>query len=91
MTRLNKLYADLELFNFYLDYLHNSLANYYSKRMTHWTSQYRRRQIEDIRESIPLVYEDIESIKKEIQNEKNYLNTISSYNEYDDNYDYNDY
>ncbi len=92
MTRLSQLYADLALYEFYLDYLHDSLGNYYSKRQTYWTPQFRRRQIEDIRASIPLVYEDVNEIKKEIEYEKSLIfkgyNENDYYDEYEEYYEY---
>ena len=85
--RLNKLYADLDFLEFELSYLHDSLNNYYSKRQKHWTPQYRRIQIEDIRSVIPTVYEDITNIKKEIDEELDLLYSNNDY--YNDDYDYN--
>jgi hypothetical protein len=84
MTRLSQLYADLALYEFYLDYLHDSLGKYYAKKQTYWTPQYRRRQIEDIRATIPLVYEDVNEIKKEIEYEKS-RNQRRYYDENSDN------
>jgi len=93
MSRLSQLYADLALFEFYLDYLHDSLGKYYAKRLSHWTPQYRRRQIEDIRATIPIIYEDVNEIKKEIQYEKsrNYRRYYSDNGDeyYDEDDEYN--
>lgn len=100
MSRLSQLYAELHLFQFYVDYLHDSLGNYYSKRQPHWTPQFRRRQIEEIRATIPSLYEDIAEIKKDIEVEKNRKNTYYNqdrYNndnyedEYEEYYEENDY
>lgn len=97
MTRLSQLYADLALYEFYLDYLHDSLGKYYAKRQAHWTPQYRRRQIEDIRATIPLIYEDITEIKKEIEYEnsrfqrKYYGDNEEEYYDEDDEYGYYDH
>ncbi len=95
MSQLSKLYADLALFEFYLNYLHDSLGKYYVKRLSHWTSQYRRRQIEDIRATISIIYEDITEIKKDIEYEKSrnyhryYGNNREEYYDEDEYYDEN--
>jgi len=83
--RLNKLYADLGMLEFQLNYLHDSLNNYYSKRQKHWTSQYRRIQIEDIRSVIPTVYDDIKEVKKEIEEELEIFYSKNKYYNYYDN------
>lgn len=87
-TRLNQLYADLSFLNFQLDYLHDSLGNYYSKRQPHWTPEYRREQIEDIRASIPQVYDDINDIKKEIELELSYIYGETMEREATEEYEY---
>ena len=67
---LNRLYADLGLLEFELEYLNNSLRTYYSNKYNHTTSVCRRRQIEYCRTSIPIVIQDIKDIKMYIEEEK---------------------
>ncbi len=105
MSRLNRLYAELSYFEYYLNYLHDALNRYTMRKQPHWTEGFRRKQIEDIRISIFQTHEDITEIKQDISCEKakrnqgykkdnssdNYEYEYDDYTEYDEYSEYDEY
>jgi hypothetical protein len=92
-TTLIKLYNDLELLEFELDFLNHSLWYYSSKRLEHWERDFRLYQIEQIKDRIPLVHVYIKGVKEEINIEKykskSYSNkNINNYSRKYDEYNY---
>jgi ABC-type amino acid transport substrate-binding protein len=94
---LNRLYADLALLEFELEYLNNSLRKYYYTKNSNLSSVDKRRKIEYCRMSIPIVIQDIKDFKWYIQKEKKSLYNKKygiqngSNNQIDNNIDDNDY
>ena len=84
---LTKLYNDLELLYFELDFLNNSLWHYTYKRQSNWERDFRLYQLEQIRDRIPQVNQFINEVKSDIQIEKSKLNNSYDY----DSYDYDEY
>jgi hypothetical protein len=72
---LRNLNWDLSNLYFYIDYLNNSLDHYSNKKwLYNWTHSFRKKQIDEIRETIPEVYKHINEVKASIAQIKARMN-----------------
>ena len=72
---LRNLNWDLSNLYFYIDYLNNSLDHYSNKKwLYNWTHSFRKKQIDEIRETIPEVYKHINEVKASIAEIKARMN-----------------
>ncbi len=72
---LRNLNWDLSNLYFYIDYLNNSLDHYSNKKwLYNWTYSFRKKQIDEIRETIPEVYKHINEVKASIAEIKARMN-----------------